>query len=133
MSGPDPFAQPSANERVHSEAAKAAADAKLQEVLAQKGNLDTWYAQTVQEVEKIKRESARTPAADPPAFDASKFLTKEEAQKLTIDARTQIEAQSLALQEAIDDVKSTHFKTFGELLSTRELVDKVRRLLGAGA
>lgn len=80
-----------------------------------------------QKLEEQKKALATTSNLDP-TFDASKFLTKEEAAKLTAAARRDVEAQSLALSDALDAIRARHFKEFGEYLPQGELIAHARKI-----
>lgn len=74
---------------------------------------------------QAKEKALATPIE---GFDPTKFLTKEEAAKLTADARRDVEAQSLALSDALDAIRARHFKEFGEYLPQGELIAHARKI-----
>lgn len=122
--------------RLSDEATQAKTLAEQQKALSDKIYADNlkWKAENeaflknkLDELTK-KEQALATTSNLAPDFDPSKFLTKEEAAKLTAEARRDVEAQSLALTDAIDSLRARHFKEFGEYLTQGELISHARKI-----
>lgn len=118
------LAQEAQTARQEAETAKALGDKVYQENVK-------WRADSLAEWEKKQAELAAKESAISTAatsLDPSKFLSKEDAAKLYAQQRQQADGESLAFIEAVDEIKARHFKSFGEFLTTREIVAHARKV-----
>jgi hypothetical protein len=106
-------------------------------VVAYHGSLQSWYQEkqdalekgtaALEQLEKLQGQGGKKEGDQPPAFDAAKFLGKEEAAKLLNQAVTESAATISQYNTYLTNLGLNHFHTFGEPLDVLALDQQARK------